>query len=158
MTTSEGISERAHHSLVAYGDHLYSFAGCNIFHFCFNDLFVYNLGAYLLSLAYVVSRSSSGLDGDGDVDVGRGRRAVDGHGGAPNTLVDDFKHLLDDPSLSDITFVFPNEGDKKIRAHKNIISARCAPMQALLRSGTRALLLSSSFSSSSSSSRHGRFM
>ncbi len=70
-----------------------------------------------------------------------GRRAVDGHGGAPNTLVDDFKHLLDDPSLSDITFVFPNEGDKKIRAHKNIISARCAPMQALLRSGTRALLL-----------------
>jgi hypothetical protein len=55
MTTSEGISERAHHSLVAYGDHLYSFAGCNIFHFCFNDLFVYNLGAYLLSLAYVVS-------------------------------------------------------------------------------------------------------
>lgn len=40
---AEGISERAYHSLVAYGDHLYSFAGCNIFHFCFNDLHVYSL-------------------------------------------------------------------------------------------------------------------
>jgi hypothetical protein len=64
----------------------------------------------------------------------------DGHGGAPNTLVDDFKGLLDDSSLSDITFVFPNEGNKKISAHRNLLSARCAPMQALLRSG-RSLLL-----------------
>lgn len=62
---------------------------------------------------------------------------MDGHGGAPNTLVDDLKALLNDPALSDIAFVFPEEGNKKIHAHKNILAARCAPMQALLRSGMR---------------------
>lgn len=55
--------------------------------------------------------------------------------------MDDFKNLLDDASQSDITFVFPQEANKTISAHKNILAARCAPMQALLRSGTLAVFL-----------------
>ncbi|KAL6048560.1 Attractin-like protein 1 [Balamuthia mandrillaris] len=64
------------------------------------------------------------------------------YGRIPDTIVEDFGSLLDDPLLSDICFVFPNKqsgggGDKVIHAHKNILAFRCTTFRAMLNSGMK---------------------
>ena len=51
---------------------------------------------------------------------------------------EDMRRLLREGLFSDVIFQFPKEGDGvEIRAHRNILSARCAPLAAMLRSGMR---------------------
>ncbi len=113
---------RAFHTGAVHGDKLYAFGGFNIFHFCFNDLLRYNLRNFYSS--YSVFNK-----------VNHNFYAVEEHGTAPNTFVEDMGALLNDPTLSDVVFVFPRDNYKKIYAHKNILSSRCAPLSAMLQSG-----------------------
>src|SRR5689334_11214825 len=57
--------------------------------------------------------------------------------GPPNTVREDLRRLLMEGSFHDVTFTFPQEGDATIKAHRNILAARCAPLEAMLRSGMK---------------------
>eukprot|EP01097_Dermamoeba_algensis_P001906 TRINITY_DN1748_c0_g1_i1.p1 TRINITY_DN1748_c0_g1~~TRINITY_DN1748_c0_g1_i1.p1 ORF type:complete len:492 (-),score=72.99 TRINITY_DN1748_c0_g1_i1:26-1501(-) len=56
--------------------------------------------------------------------------------GDKESLMDDFRSLLNQPLMSDVTFQFPSEG-KTIYAHRCILSARCAPLRAMFLSGMK---------------------
>jgi len=55
----------------------------------------------------------------------------------PDTLLSDMKQIVNNKEFSDIRFIFPNENNKKLYAHKNVLTARCAGFRALLRSGMK---------------------
>eukprot|EP01091_Cochliopodium_minus_P009647 TRINITY_DN2416_c0_g1_i1.p1 TRINITY_DN2416_c0_g1~~TRINITY_DN2416_c0_g1_i1.p1 ORF type:complete len:509 (-),score=94.25 TRINITY_DN2416_c0_g1_i1:8-1534(-) len=53
-----------------------------------------------------------------------------------SNIKSDFRNLLDDPELSDVVFVFPEE-KKTINAHKNIIFTRCELFEVMFRVGMK---------------------
>lgn len=51
---------------------------------------------------------------------------------------EDMRRLLREGFFADLLFKFPKEGeDVEFKAHRSILSARCAPLAAMLRSGMR---------------------
>ncbi len=51
-----------------------------------------------------------------------------------NALVEDFRHLLNNSELSDVTFIVEN---KPIYAHKCLLMARCEPLDRMVNGGMR---------------------
>jgi len=52
-------------------------------------------------------------------------------------LVEDIRSLLNDSNWFDVIFVFPQEENKQIRAHRNILASRSSHFTAMFKSGMK---------------------